>query len=262
MSTQALTTLLAGISVKHIIAFFIVLARVTPLFVIAPIFSSQIVIPRVRSVLAVALALGLTPIAMHGQKIQTDPLPIVGLLIDGFLTGLVVAYAVTCVFAAIQGAGAIADLESGFSYGASVDPINGNQGGALTNFYSIIGMALFLVIGGDAWVLRGIAATFHVVPLGSGFNFNASVLDGIEQMLVTVTLGAVEIAAPLILAVTISDVAFGMVSKVAPQLNVFAVNFPVKVGVSLLIVAVSIPFIGNWLSGELQTSVASAVQLL
>jgi flagellar biosynthesis protein FliR len=262
MSTRDLTTLLAGISVTHVIAFFIVLARVTPLFVVAPIFSSQLLIPRARSVLGVALALGLTPIAMHGQKIPTSLFPVVGLLVSSFFTGLVVAYAVACVFGAIQGAGAIADLESGFSYGASVDPINGNQGGALTNFYTIVGTALFLVIGGDAWVLRGLAATFRVVPIGSGLDINASLISGIEQMLITVTLGAVEIAAPLILAVTISDVAFGMVSKVAPQLNVFAVNFPVKVGVSLLIVAVSIPFIGNWLSDELQVSVTSAVQLL
>jgi len=261
MNTQAIAHLLAGIGTAHVIGFFIVLARITPLFLIAPVFSSPLLIPQVRGVLAVALAMGLTTLAMHGQTIPTDPYLVAGLMLVNVLVGLVVAFAVACVFAAVEGAGAIADFSSGFSFGASVDPVNGNQGGALTNFYTMVGMALFLLIGGDAWTLRGLAATFRVVPLTGGPHIQ-SLAAGVEQMLVSVTVGAVEIAAPVILALTIADVAFGMVSKVVPQLNVFAVGFPMKVGIALLVVAASMPFVGTWMDGQLQGAVTSAVQVL
>jgi flagellar biosynthetic protein FliR len=64
------------------------------------------------------------------------------------------------------------------------------------------------------------------------------------------------------LALLITDVAFGMVSRVVPQLNVFGVGFPVKVGVALLIVSAALPFIGNWMSDQLASSVGTALSAL
>jgi len=261
MTPAEVSELIRGISTDHIVAFFVVLARITPLFVIAPVFSSQLLIPRVRSVLAVGMAIGLTPLASHGETMPTGFLAVAALMAQSALVGFALAFACACMFAAVQGAGVLADALSGFSYGQSVDPINGNPGGAMTNLYSMIGIALFLAIGGDAWVLRGLDATFHAVPLNQGPNVS-SLLAGAESMLASVTLGAVEIVAPLMLAIIIADVAFGMVSKVVPQLNVFAVGFPLKVGIALLMVSVSLPFIAGWMSSQLETSVTVALHTL
>src|SRR5215469_6455668 len=167
MSQAQLTHALAGISTPNVFAFFLVLARVSPLFLVAPVFSSKMLVPRVRSVLAVALALGMTPLARHGQTIPEGVLPIIGLLIENFLVGLGLAYTLACVFGAIQGAGTFADSFGGFSFGQQVDPINGNPGGSMTNIYTMVGTALFLAIGGDAWTLRGLSATFRAIPLAN-----------------------------------------------------------------------------------------------
>ena len=88
---------------------------------------------------------------MHGQHIPTDPLAVAGLIVVNMLVGLPLAFAVACVFAAVQTAGGLADIVSGFSFGATVDPINGNQGGAFAELYGLVGVVLFLAIGGDAW---------------------------------------------------------------------------------------------------------------
>ena len=71
-----------------------------------------------------------------------------------------------------------------------------------------------------------------------------------------------ELAAPALLALAITDVAFGMVSRVVPQLNVFAVGFPMKIGVGLLIVIATLPFLGGWLSDQISTSVGVALHSL
>ena len=56
-------------------------------------------------------------------------------------------------------------MASGFSFGATIDPINGNQGGVFTSMYALIGTAMFIAIGGDAWMLRGISRTFDALVL-------------------------------------------------------------------------------------------------
>jgi flagellar biosynthetic protein FliR len=261
MTGSSLTTLVNGISSDHVVAFFLVLTRLTPLFLVAPVFSSPALIPRVRTVLAIAIAVGLTPMAAHGITLPTNPLAIIGLMLEGFVVGFALAFAIGCMFAAVQGAGVLSDSLSGFSYGATVDPVNGNPGGALANLYAMVGMALFLAIGGDAWTLRGLAATFRAVPLDGGPNV-ATLVSGASSAFASVMVGAVEVAAPVMLALVITDIALGMVSKVVPQLNIFAVGFPLKVGIALLTVAVAIPFLGGWMSNQLADSVTAAVNTL
>jgi flagellar biosynthetic protein FliR len=261
MTTAQIAHLLGSISPQHVYAFFLVLARITPLFVIAPVFSSALLIPQVRSVLAVALALGLTPLAEHGQTIPTGVFPLAGLLVENLLVGFGLAYTLACVYGAIQGAGVFADAFGGFSFGSMIDPVNGNPGGAMTNLYTMIGLAFFLVIGGDAWTLRGLAATFNAVPIADSVQVRPLVNEAAAAF-ASMFVGAVEIAAPVMLAIMVTDIAFGMVSKVVPQISVFSIGFTLKVGVTLLIVAVSLPFVANWVTGELNSSVATAIQSL
>lgn len=245
----------------QVTGFFLVLARISPLFVLAPLFSSKMVPARVRGIVAVALSIGLTGVAMHGQHVPGQPLPVAGLIIEQVLVGTIFAFAVAAVFAGVQAAGGLLDISSGFSFGATVDPINGNQGGVLSQFYSLLGLALFLAIGGDAWMLRGLARTFALVPLTRGPQLR-SMVSGAELAFGSIFLSAIEVAAPAMLALVISDVAFGMVSRVVPQLNVFAVAFPMKVGVALLIVGASLPFIAGWMSDQIASSVGIALQSL
>jgi flagellar biosynthesis protein FliR len=235
-----------------------VLARVSPLFVLAPLFSAKEIPSQVKGVIAVALSIGLTGIAMHGQHIPTDPLSVAGLMVEQVLVGLLLAFAVAAVMAAVQTAGGLADIFSGFSFGATVDPINGNQGGTFTEFYGVIGLMLFIAIGGDAWMLQGLGRTFTLMPLTKAPQLG-SLVNAAETSFISIFVGAIEIAGPVMLALLITDVAFGMVSKVVPQLNVMSVAFPMKVGVTLLVVAASLPFLGGWISDQMYTSVATAL---
>jgi flagellar biosynthesis protein FliR len=258
MSGAVAQALLHRIGPVHVVGFFLVLARVTPLFVLAPLFSSSMIPVRVRGIIAVGLAIGLTPLATHGQHVPTDPLAIAGLVVCNVLVGLAFAFAVGVVFSAVEAAGAILDVISGFSYGALIDPIDGNQGGVLTSFYALIGLALFVAVGGDAWTLRGISRTLTLVPLTRAPALG-SLTAGVESAFGSLFVSALEVAAPALLALLVTDVAFGMVSRVVPQLNVFAVGFPLKVGVALLVVGASLPFIGGFESNQVSDAVNTAL---
>ena len=183
---------------------------------------------------------------------------VAGAIIVQVLVGLAFAFAVGAVFAAVDAAGHLVDNASGLSFGATVDPINGNQGGTFASLYGLVGTAIFIAIGGDAWTLRGLSRTFTLVPLGKSPQLSALV-GGAQSAFASIFVSALEVAAPVMLALLITDVAFGMVSRVVPQLNVFAVGFPMKVGVALLVVGVSLPFLGGWMTDQLATSVGSAL---
>jgi flagellar biosynthetic protein FliR len=253
--------LLRKLAGNELAGFILVLARVTPLFVIAPLFSSQIIPPRVRGIIAVGISIGLAPIALHGQHVPSDPLLLGGLVIEGLLVGFGFAFTLAVLLGAVESAGSLIDVLSGFSYGSLINPMNNEESAVMTRFYSLVGTLIFLVIGGDAWTLRGLARTFQLVPLTSGPRLS-SLVGGAEQVFSTIFTAALEVAAPVLVALLITDVAFGVVSRVVPQLNVFAVGFPTKVAVALLVVGASLPFTANWISNQLSVSVGSALGAL
>jgi flagellar biosynthesis protein FliR len=256
-----MSELLSRLAGNELAGFILVLARVTPLFLIAPPFSSSIIPPRVRGIVAVGVAIGLAPIALHGQHVPSDPVALAALIVEGGLVGMGFAFSLAILFGAVETAGALADLGAGFSYGSLIDPISGNESGAFSHIYSMFGIAIFFVIGGEAWVLRGLSRTFQLVPLTSAPRLE-NLVGGAEQVFSTVFASALEIAAPVLIALFVTDAAFAVVSRVVPQLNVFAVGFPAKVAVALLIVAATLPFVGGWIASQMSTSVGAALGAL
>jgi len=253
--------LLSRLAGGELAGFILVLARVTPLFLLAPLFSSAMIPPRVRTVIAVGISIGLTPIALRGQHIPTDALALTELVLEGLLVGLGFSLALAVLLAAIESAGAFVDVISGFSYGSLINPLNNNNSAVMARFYSLVGTLIFLVIGGDGWTLRGLGRTFALVPLTSAPRLG-SLVGGAEHVFSGVFTAAVEVAAPVLVALLITDVAFGVVSRVVPQLNVFAVGFPAKIAVALLVVGASLPFLANWINGQITVSVGEALGAL
>lgn len=246
---------------SQIVGFVLVLARVGPLFLLAPMFSSKMVPPRARTVIAVALAIGIAPLALRGQVVPTEPLEIATLALKEIVVGIAFAFTLACLFAAVTSAGAILDSLIGFSFGALVDPMSGVQSGPLVQLYSLVAVMVFIAIGGDAWVIGGLARTYEVVPLLQTPSL-AALTAGAVDSFAGIFGAALAVSAPVLLALVLTDVSFGVVSRVVPQLNVFAVGFPVKIAVGLLVVGVSLPFVSGWLSDQLAVSVESALHSL
>ncbi len=133
-----MNAVLAELAGNQLAGFILVLARVTPLFFIAPLFSSAMIPPRVKGIIAVGISIGLTPIAMHGQHVPSDTLAVAGLVIEGMLVGLSFAFALAVLLAAVESAGSLIDVVSGFSYGSLINPMNGENSAVIARFYSLV----------------------------------------------------------------------------------------------------------------------------
>jgi len=256
--------LLAHFSEEQTAGFILVLARISPLFILAPMFSSKMIPARAKGIVAVALTIGIYPTASHASgahDIPLDILPLGGLVLKELFVGLAFAFSLACLFAAIQVAGSILDTLIGFSFGAIVDPITGTNGAVLNQVYGLIGVMIFIVINGDAWVIQGLAKSYEAIPLVDAPDMS-TLVEGAQVVFSGIFAAAIEVCAPVMLATLLTDVAFGLVSRVVPQLNVFGVGFPAKVLVGLVLVGASLPFLSGWMGDELQHSVSAALHTL
>jgi flagellar biosynthetic protein FliR len=250
--------LLTTVAPSQLVGFALVITRLVPLFLFAPLFSSKLIPMRARGIIAVALAVGLTPLALSGDPVPLDAMTIAGLIGKELLVGLAFAFVIGILFQALTVAGTIVDTLIGFSFGASVDPITGNQGTVLAQVYNLLGVMVFIAINGDAMVIRGFAETFALVPLLEMPALGA-LLDGAIGAFTGIFTAAVQICAPVLLALVLTDVAFGLVTKVVPQLNVFSMGLPTKVLVGIVIFGASLPFVAGFITDQLEVSVEAAL---
>jgi flagellar biosynthetic protein FliR len=256
--------LIARFGEQHVLGFFLVLARLSPLFLVAPLFSSKMIPARSRGVVAVGLAIGIAPLALHGlggHAVPSDPFALALLILKELLVGLALAYGLAAMFAAITTAASILDMVVGFSFSSLVDPVNGLMGGVINQLYALVGTAIFVAIDGDAWVLKGVARSYDAIPLLDTPRVG-TLVQGAQVAFSGIFAAAIEVAAPVLLAAVLCDCAFGLVSRVVPQLNVFGVGFPAKIAVSLLVMSASLPFLAGWMAEHLDDSVAQALRVL
>jgi flagellar biosynthesis protein FliR len=254
-------TALPQLASNDLVGFVLVMARVGGLFMLAPIFSSRMIPAQVKLFVAGALAFAITPIAMHGQQLPTDAIAIVGLFIKEILIGLAFAIAVGALAAAVQAAGSLLDTLVGFSFGALVDPFDNQPAAVFGQLYSIFATMVFLLTGGADIMILGIAKSYALAPLGtmpqtSQLANLATV--GLTQIFVV----ALEIAAPVAIALLLADIAFALVSRAVPQMNVFQVGLPAKILIGFATVAASLPFFASHIEDELQQFVFQALVAL
>lgn len=242
-------------------AFILVLARISPLFVLAPLFSSSTIPPRVKGIVAVALALGIAPIALAGHGPPTDPVRMVELIAKELVVGVAFAYALACVLAGFQAVGALLDIQIGFAFGAQIDPMTGGQSAVLSKLYAMVGVAILVAMNGDSLIIAGLARTYDLVPL-LAFPAMDAMVSGTFRAFSGILVAALEVGAPVLLTLLLTDAAFAMVSRVVPQMNIFAVGFPAKIIVGMLMIVVTLPFAAGWFGDHLTGSVASALQTL
>ncbi len=142
------------------------------------------------------------------------------------------------VFAAVKAAGDLLDMFGGFTMAFSVDPQTGGSGSVLGRTYQLTALALLFASNAHLLVLGGLLRTFEVLPVGQ-------LLDlGVLARTLTAAVGgmflaALQIAGPLIAVLFLADVGLGLLTRVAPALNAFILGFPLKILITLVIVALS-----------------------
>jgi len=252
---------LPGFAAAQLVAFVLVLGRVAPLFLLAPVLSATTLAARAKFLVAAAVSVAIAPVAAEHRTVPVEPLAFALALAHEAAVGLAIALALGALGAAIQAGASLLDTLSGFSLGAVVDPVAGGQSAVLGQVYSLFAAMVFLLTGGVRLMIAAVARSYDLVPLGAAparGRLAALALDALSS----IPLIGLELVAPVIVALVVTDAAFGLLARAVPQLNVLVIGLPAKVLLAFGVIAASLPFVGARLRDDLVHSLAQALGAL
>lgn len=216
--------------------------RILAVFTAAPIFSSKSIPLRARIALAFFIAYAAQP-SLQGQPIISLSSPeAVGAVIQQVGIGLAIGFSIRLVFAAVELAGEIVGIQMGLGFASFFNPALNSQSTAVARFFGHMVMFLFIVTNGHLMVLMAVIKSFDAFPVDHNF------LQSLAAMKLY-TLGAdlfasgLWIALPMIGLLMFVNLALGIVSRVAPQMNIYAIGFPITLTVGLVGIAATLPLL-------------------
>lgn len=216
--------------------------RVLALFTSAPVLSMRAIPVRVKVALAFFVALA--------AQVSLPPMPVIPLdsaaalatVAQQVVIGLTIGFAVRLVFAAVEFAGELVGLQMGLGFAAFFDPTTGGQTNAVSRFFGATVTLLFVVINGHLVLIAATIQSLHAFPVGPD-------PLGLLRTVPLHTFGAevfrlgLWIALPILAMLLFVNLVLGVISRVAQQLNVFAVGFPITIGVGLVGVVLTLPLL-------------------
>lgn len=234
---QALLTDLA----PHAVLFALIATRLSAMMAIAPVLSSRTIPMRVKAGLVMLISFITLPlVAGEGGAVPTSVWGIASLAVKEAMIGFAFGLIAQMLFAAVQTAGAYVDLGAGFAIAQSFDPSSNTTVSVLGRFYNLVAITAFIAIGGVQLLVGGVVRSFTLAPPLADANLGA-VVNGVLARADDILLIAVQLSAPLLGALLIADITLGIISRAAPQMNVFIVGLPVKIALALAGTAILLP---------------------
>ncbi|TQL01619.1 flagellar biosynthetic protein FliR [Cellulomonas sp. SLBN-39] len=251
----ALTLPLGAVQTTMLVA-----VRMVAFLVIAPPFSQRAIPAGVKVALATGLALAVAP--GMDQVEQDSTAGFVGALVLQATIGAATGFLVYLLFSAVQAAGSLIDLFGGFQIAAAFDPLSMSSGAQFSRLYQLLAIVLLFASDGHHMVLTGLVRTFDALPLGLSFapaELASTLTDGLTGMFVA----ALQIAGPLLVVLFLADVGLGLLTRVSPALNAFALGFPLKILLTLTLggfAVLALPGVVSTLSGQTLTLVPEVLR--
>ncbi len=233
--------------------------RIAGVLMVAPVFGAKLVPVRVRLALAVAATVVLSPVLRITQPFELS-LGAGIAVVQEVVLGAAMGFALQMIFDALVTAGQTIAMSMGLGLATMIDPQRGVSVPVISQFFLILGFLIFLALGGHLATIRLVADSFALLPVGRGLSS-----DGV-YMLVNwggqMFAGAVRIALPAATALLIANVAFGVMSRAAPTLNLFAVGLPAGLLVGFLLLILNIGHLSSLLAEFLQATLEMLTSML
>lgn len=216
------------------------LIRIAALVGAAPVFGARTVPVTAKLIFAVVLTMLVAPILPpmpHVDPISAEALLIV---INQVMIGAAMGLALQLVFAMFVVGGQIMAFQMGLGFASMVDPSSGTQVPVVSQFYVILLTLVFLALDGHLVLIDVVADSFRTLPVGT----QGLSRDGFWALAMwggNMYAGAVQIALPAIAALLMINLTFGVVTRSAPQFNIFAIGFPITMVAGFFIMMVTLP---------------------
>ncbi len=237
------------------------LIRITGLMLTEPILSNRGMPIRLRMGVAVVLTLTVAPLLPNPPAVDFLSPQGAVMAVQQLLIGVMLGFMMRIVLNGVEMAGHIAGLSMGLGFATFFDPQSGAQSPVLAQFLGILTVLLFLASNGHLLMISALFESFHVLPISTnplpaqGF---LSLVEATGQMFVI----GVTLSLPLVAAILIANVGLGVLARAAPQLNLFAIGFPLMLTAGFVVLMVSLPYIVQPIARLMENAVLQGIELL
>lgn len=232
---------LLGLGSGDLPVFLLAFFRVTGVMIPAPLFGSGVVPPMVKAFLSVVLAVLFFPlVGRPAGPVETGLGFWAVASLQELGVGLLIGFAASLLFAAVQSGGQLIDQELGLLSASVFDPITNEQVSIIAQFKLFLATVIYLLIDGHHLLLRAVAESFRSIPIGwirVGKGAAAHLSDTLLRDLFRM---AVQIAAPSIVTMFLITIALAFMARTIPEMNVFVLGFSLRIAVGLAVVAVGV----------------------
>lgn len=228
---------------QSIPVFMLIFCRITSFFVVAPIYSSRGVPTQYKIGFSFMIAVLVFLSSGLGQTVAQD-MSYILLIMQEVLVGLLLGFTAFLMMAVVQTAGALIDIQIGFSMANVIDPFTGASTPLIGNFKYMLGLLVFLSMNGHHYLLDAIMYSYDWMPItGNVFTKfqDGSVADFLITTFAHSFVLSLQMAAPLVAALFLTDVGLGFLARTAPQFNVFVIGIILKIIVGLVLLFLLMP---------------------
>ncbi len=244
-----------------LIALLLGSVRAAAWLAVCPPFNSRGIPGPVKALLAVGIALPVTPGLARSVPASIATPTLVLDLVEQVVIGAAFGFCTQLFIVAVQAAGSFIDLFGGFAMAFAFDPIAATGNAVFGRFYNLMATTLLFATGGHQVVLAGFARSYRAIPVSGALSLSTLqrlLTGGIGDMF----LAAVQIAGPLIAVLFLADIALGLLSRVAPALNAFGLGFPAKILLTLTIAGTALALLPGTVASLTDRAVQTVLALL
>lgn len=235
--------------------------RVLGLMLSEPLFGHRALPRRVKMGLALILTLTIAPLLDPPPLVSmTSPQAII-MAVQQLIIGYALGFSMRIVLSAIEMAGHVSGMTMGLGFAVFFDPQNSAQSPVLAQFIGVFAILVFLAIDGHMIVISALVQSFYIVPISTeplhAAGFMAFAESGGKIFLVGLMLSL-----PMLSALLIVNIAMGILTRAAPQLNLFAVGFPLTLSAGFVVLAMSLPYMLPPMTRLLSEGVLEGLKLI
>lgn len=231
-------------------AFVLVFARISGLMLAAPFFSGSIIPTQIKAILVVAISAAVFPLAAPHAAVPLTMSAVVWGMIGELALGAVIGMGVSLILTGVQMGIQLASQQAGMALGEAFNPMLETSLPVISELYFFVSFAVFLAVGGHRAMVRALLDSFEALPL-MGLRVDESMLLLMIGLVIVAFTVAIRVAGPMMLALLLSFMTLGFLSRTVPQLNILTVGFPVKMMLALLVMALTIMSLEPVLTGSL-----------
>jgi flagellar biosynthetic protein FliR len=232
--------------IEKLLGFVMVLTRVSAFFLVAPFFSWKAIPVRLKIPLVLLISVFISMAVPFADDVRTaGTLKAVLLISNEALYGLALGLIVVIIFTVVKFSGRIAERQMGLAMAQVLDPLTGDSGQPLGTLLETMFILLFLSANGHHLFLLIISRSYAAFPAGS-IPAVSALTGGIIEAGSTMMIAGLRLAAPLLGAFLLMMVALAVLARVAPEMNILFISFPLRVGLGLLMAGVFLPFVSGF----------------